>query len=185
MKKKKRKNENANSAKISRVFGFTRKMLDDFQGLPLLLSKNSTKSLRTSMVCFRNDFLWKSTTLFGSHSFSEEKRQYSLDVKRKHTFTKQILAKVSPSNNNYCFIKINHSTTTTRTTRLAEPRREAHRSLGHCRTAAETAETAFVVAPRTAVHRCGSGKSDAPFLPAGAHRERRSTEPDDSHQSPG
>ena len=45
--------------------------------------------------------------VLGSNRFSEEKWQFSLDVKQKHTFyrrkwTKKI-AKVSPSNNNYSF----------------------------------------------------------------------------------
>ena len=59
------------------------------------------------MILFRNVYLsrGKSTTRFGVSPFSEEKRQFSLDVKQKHTFYKRKstkkIAKVSPSNNNY------------------------------------------------------------------------------------
>ena len=54
-------------------------------------------------------FLGKSTTRLGGHVLSEEKWQFSLDVKHKHTFyrrkstEKTKFAKVSPSNNNYSF----------------------------------------------------------------------------------
>ena len=46
--------------------------------------------------------------ILGENRFSEEKCQFSLDVKQKHTFyrrksTKQKIAKVSPSNNKYSF----------------------------------------------------------------------------------
>ena len=68
------------------------------------------KSSTISMIVFRNVSLsiGKSTYRFGvSPFFSEEKWQFSFDVKQEHTFywrklTKKI-AKVSPSNNNYSF----------------------------------------------------------------------------------
>ena len=62
------------------------------------------------MILFRNVSLsrGKSTTRFGEYLFSEEKWQFSLDVKQKYTFfrrkwTKKNFAKVSPSNNNFSF----------------------------------------------------------------------------------
>ena len=52
-------------------FGFTRKILDDFQGLPLLLQLFSSKSSTISMILFRNVSLsrGKSTIRFGESPF--------------------------------------------------------------------------------------------------------------------
>ena len=52
-----------------------------------------------------------------SHRFSKEKCQFSLDVKPKHTFSQTKIneknsLRSGPSNNNYSFRIINHSTTT-------------------------------------------------------------------------
>ena len=88
-KKKKWKYEKEEKWRNMKKFGFTSKILDDFQGLPLLLSLFSTKSSTISMILFRNvsTSRGKSTTRFGwSPFFSWEMWQFSLDVKQKHTF---------------------------------------------------------------------------------------------------
>ena len=56
-------------------FGFKRKILDDFQGLPLLLLLFSSKSLTMSMILFRNVSLsrGKSTTRFAGSLFLPKK----------------------------------------------------------------------------------------------------------------
>ena len=56
----------------------------------------------------------KFTTYFGSQRFSQEKRQFLLDVKQNTHFTyenQRKTAKVSLASRNYSFRKINHSTT--------------------------------------------------------------------------
>ena len=55
--------------------GFTRKILDDFQGLPLLLSLFSSKTSTISMILFRNvSFPRKNQQpVLGGNRFSEEK----------------------------------------------------------------------------------------------------------------
>ena len=64
--------------------------------------------------------------VLGSQRFSEEKWQFSLVVKQKTHFTEEInekqFAKVGSSHNNfYSFRVINHSTTTTGSTRFVSP----------------------------------------------------------------
>ena len=88
-----------------------------------------------------------------------------------------------------------HNNTTTRcfhsrvpifcVTFQAEPLWEAHGSPRQCRTAAETATTALVVATRAAVDRCGAGYGVPPLVLQGGHRERRPTGTEDWHQHRG
>ena len=46
-----KKNEENDEKRKMKTFGFTRKILEDFQGLPLLLQLFSTKSSTISMKC--------------------------------------------------------------------------------------------------------------------------------------
>ena len=70
--------------------GFTRKILDDFQGLPLLLlllffNQNPRRFL---WFCFGMCLFPKENQqlILGGHRFSIEKWQCSLDVKQKYIF---------------------------------------------------------------------------------------------------
>ena len=83
--------KNDEKRKKMKIFGFTRKILDDFQGfffgMCLFPEENQQPVLR-------------------GQRFSVEKCQFSLDVKQKHTFylrksTNIFFAKVSPFINNY------------------------------------------------------------------------------------
>ena len=53
-KNKMNKNEEEERKKNEEIWLHTRKILDDFQGLPLLLSLRSMKSFTSSMILFRN-----------------------------------------------------------------------------------------------------------------------------------
>ena len=62
--------------------GFTRKFLDGFQVYRCCCNFFSSKSSTISMILFRNVFSQrKSTTRFGGRRFSQEKWQFSVDVK--------------------------------------------------------------------------------------------------------
>ena len=84
-------------------FGFTRKIFNDFQVFTVvvvtfLLSKSSTFCF--GMCLFPED---NQQPVLGSHRFSDEKWQFSLDVKQKHTFYRRKstkIDKVSPSYKN-------------------------------------------------------------------------------------
>ena len=90
---------------------FTRKILDSFQCLPLLLKLFSSKPLDdfhdfvSECVSFARKI---NNPFWGVIVFSEEKSQFSLDVEQNTHFSdenrrKKKIAEVSPSNNNYSF----------------------------------------------------------------------------------
>ena len=104
--------------------GFTRKILDDFKGLPLLFLLFSSQSSTISMILFRNVSLsrGKSTTRFGRSAFYIRKvtifigRETKTNILPTKINEKNSLRPASPSNNNYSLrIIYNHSTTTTTT----------------------------------------------------------------------
>ena len=94
MKKMKTWKNEAKWSKMKKIkkFGFKRKILNDFQGLPLWLSLFFVEILDDfhDFVSECVSFHRKINNNFGSHRFSEEKWQFSLDVKQKHTFYIQI-----------------------------------------------------------------------------------------------
>ena len=85
-KKKEMQNmKHAKSSKISKVFGLTREILYDFQGLSLLLFKISTKTSTISMIFLKCDFSKrKPTTHFGRFTVFQRIGGVLGDVSKTH-----------------------------------------------------------------------------------------------------
>ena len=107
--------KNAKSSKMCKVFDFTRKILDDFQGLLLLYIFDENID---DFFFWNVFFLKKTKNPFWDLTVFQEKVTFLLDVSKTHTLPMTIDENVScqgsASNNNYSFRIINHSTTTTR-----------------------------------------------------------------------